>query len=321
VTECLKVLVSSASPDRVNYNAVLRHYVGEGFAQVLGADCVMTCSLDHSSEAARRFQPDLVLVFGSCMPDSCDYTALRTYCGRSGASLAFWLHDDPYEFDFNFKIYGYADIIFSNDRWAAEHINHPRVVHLPLAADHNAHFREIKDEFARDLFFCGAGFSNRISLLADCAPLIRSRRVEVLGSDWPASLNFCQNQRVPNASLPDYYASSRLTLNVGRRFNLANSKYQLDASTPGPRTFEAAMSGAVQCMYFEGAEILDYFVADREILLFDSPSELKNLLEEMEAAPDRRRAVAVAAQRRVLAEHTYAARARKILSSLGYPRD
>lgn len=314
-----KVLIASGSPDRVNHNAILREYVGLGFAQVLGAASVMSCSLDHASSAAARFQPDLVLIFGSCMPDSCDYTALRTSCARSGATLAFWLHDDPYEFDFNYKIYGLADIVFSNDRWAMEHINHPSVHHMPLGADIAAHYRDLRPEFQRDLFFCGAGFSNRVGLLADCAPLFNDLRVEVLGADWPASLPFCKNSRVPNAALPDYYASSLATLNVGRRFNLANSKYQLDASTPGPRTFEAALSGTVQCMYFEGAEILDYFESDKEILLFDSPKELVAMLRRLEAEPERRRSIAQAAQRRAMDEHTYAARARSILMTVSAP--
>ncbi len=311
-----KVLIASGSPDRVNHNAVLREYVGLGFAQVLGAENVMSCSLDHACSAATRFQPDLVLIFGSCMPDSSDYTALRTSCVRSGATLAFWLHDDPYEFDFNYKIYNLADIIFSNDRWAMEHINHPDVHHMPLGADTAAHYRDIGSVFERDLFFCGAGFSNRVALFADCTTLFNGLRVEVLGADWPANLSFCKNRRVPNAALPDYYASSLATLNIGRRFNLANSKYQLDASTPGPRTFEAALSGAVQCMYFEGAEILEYFESDKEILLFDSPKELVSMLRHLEAEPEKRRSIAMAAQRRAMDEHTYAARARSILMAV-----
>jgi spore maturation protein CgeB len=102
------------------------------------------------------------------MPSSCDYTGLRSYCSSSSAALAFWLHDDPYEFDFNYKVYQYADFIFSNDKWAAVHIDRPNVFHLPLAADPKVHFRPINSNMDRDVFFCGVAFPNRQQLLGDC---------------------------------------------------------------------------------------------------------------------------------------------------------
>ncbi len=213
----IRVLVCSASPDRVNHNAVLRNYVARGFESVLQPGNVIATSFDLAAEAAKRFRPELIVVFGSCMPDSCDYTGLRTYCTRSGASLVFWLHDDPYEFDFNYKIYRYADMIFSNDRWAAEHFDHPRVGHLPLAADRVAHFRRVGEEITRDVFFCGVGFPNRRQLVTDCAQLFSTLKVDILGADWSTGLPFCRNERVPNDSLPDRYASSLVTLNIGRR--------------------------------------------------------------------------------------------------------
>ncbi|BDB25192.1 glycosyltransferase [Cupriavidus sp. P-10] len=312
----IKVLVCSASPDRVNHNAVLRNYVARGFEGVLQPGHVIATSLDSAVESAKRFRPDLIVVFGSCMPDSCDYTGLRTYCARSGASLVFWLHDDPYEFDFNYKIYRYADMIFSNDRWAAQHFDHPRVGHLPLAADRDAHFRPVGQDIARDVFFCGVGFPNRRQLVADCVPLLGNFKVEILGAEWDTALPFCRNERVHNEALPDLYASSRVTLNIGRRYNLANSRYSLDASTPGPRTFEAAMAGAVQCTYFEGPELLDHFDVGSEMLIFDSPAELAELVESMAGEPERRRSIAQAAQDRALRDHTYEARARSMLASL-----
>lgn len=312
------VLVCSASPDQVNTNTVLRSYVGRGFSEILPVGNVMTCSFDYAVEAARRFHPELVVVFGSCMPASCDYTDLRTYCSRSSAVLVFWLHDDPYEFDFNYKIYNYADFIFSNDKWAVTHMDHPRVFHLPLAADPQAHYRQLKGEIERDVFFCGVGFPNRRQLLVDCAENISSFRVEVLGAEWPESLKFCNNTRVSNEVLPDYYATSLVTLNLGRDFNLANRKYQLDATTPGPRTFEAAMSGAVQCAFLDGFELSDYFIFGEEILIFDSPSELRVLIDELIADPMGRNQIAEKSQARALKDHTYAKRALQLLSYCGF---
>lgn len=311
-----KVLVCGASPDRVNNNAVLRNYVARGFEEALTEERVMATSLDYAVDAVWQFRPDLLVVFGSCMPDSCDYTRLRTYCVRSNATLVFWLHDDPYEFDFNYKIYNYADMIFTNDKWAARHFNHPRVAHLPLAADSVLHFRKLPVEIKRDLFFCGVGFQNRRELMLESVPFLNGFDTLICGAEWP-ELPLFRNKRINNDDLPDYYASSRVTLNIGRKFNLANSKYQLDPTTPGPRTFEAALAGAVQCYYFDSCEILEYFEPESEIILFDSPKELVEIIENLKEDAHTRNKISRTAQERALKDHTYAQRAKKILDSVG----
>lgn len=312
----MKVLICGASPDRINRNAILRNYVARGFRQVLGEEQVSCCSLDIASEVATLSRPHLIVVFGSCMPESCDYTRLRNYCSSSGAALAFWLHDDPYEFDLNFKIYNYADYIFSNDKWAVEHINHNNVHHLPLAADEELHFLNVKAAMDRDVFFCGVGFPNRVQLLLDSQDQLSSLNVEVLGAEWPETLKLATNRRVPNEAISGLYNASLVTLNIGRRHNLANERYQLDASTPGPRTFEAAMSGAVQCYFVEGLEITEYYKPNEEILLFDSPNELRLIIEELRENPSKRKIIAENAQARTLKDHTYANRAKAILSKI-----
>lgn len=309
-----RVLVCSASPDHLNHNATLRGYVASGFQQILGEANVRSCSYELADSEALQFQPELVLVFGSCMPATCVYQGLQRYCARTGALLAFWLHDDPYEFDFNFKAVECADIIFSNDKWAVSHFRHDRVYHLPLAADEAAHRRPINYDKERDVFFCGVAFPNRQQLLSDCAEMLQRVDTLILGAEWPAHLPFASNVRVSNDMLPEYYARSRVTLNIGRRHNLANDRYSLDASTPGPRTFEAAMAGAVQCYFVEGLEILDYFDPKQgEIFLFDSPSELRQHVEALRDDPDYGVRCSEAAQRRVIAEHTYRHRAQEIL--------
>ncbi|MEC4596532.1 CgeB family protein [Burkholderia vietnamiensis] len=313
----MKVLIAGASPDAINNNAVLRGYVANGFRGLDKVADVTVCSLESATMIAKAAVPDLILVFGSCMPLEAHYLPLKQVAMDLGATMAFWLHDDPYEFDHAAKIVPLADIIFSNDKWTSTHYPHPHVVHLPLAADPNAHFRNFKTEKARDLFFCGVGFNNRVQLLRDCAAHLRDINVEVLGDGWPEDLGFAANRRIRNDVLPDMYASSLITLNVGRRHNLANERFNLDASTPGPRTFEAAAAGTVQCMFVEGLEISDYYdESSGEILLFDSPAELRQHCEMLKDDPAMAKRISLAAQARTLRDHTYQNRAEKILHSV-----
>lgn len=310
----MKVLISGASPDAINNNAVLRNYVANGFRKLESVEAVRVCSLESSESAIRNFCPDLVVVFGSCMPSVSYYLGLKQVALDTQACVAFWLHDDPYEFDYSRRIVSIADIVFSNDRWSATHYSHPNVHHLPLAADPEAHCRDFVANKERDVFFCGVGFPNRVQLLRDCADALRSFRVEVAGAEWPSDLPFADNRRVPNADLPDLHARSLVTLNLGRRFDLGNERFQLDASTPGPRTFEAAAAGTVQCMFVEGLEIDEYYSErDGEILLFDSPTELRRHIEMLRDDAAKAREIAIAAQKRTLRDHTYENRATTLL--------
>ncbi|MBR8358464.1 glycosyltransferase [Burkholderia vietnamiensis] len=311
----IKVLISGASPDTVNNNAALRGYVANGFRGVPGITNVQACSLESAALLARISRPDLIVVFGSCMPSVSYYLDLKQAALDSGSCMAFWLHDDPYEFDYSQKIAPLADIIFSNDRWSAMHYAHPYVYHLPLAADRDAHFREFNNSKARDVFFCGVGFPNRIQLLRDCVSALKDFHVEVVGVEWPTDLSFASNRRILNSALPDLYSTSLVTLNMGRRLNLGNERFNLDASTPGPRTFEAAAAGTVQCLFVEGLEIDDYYSAQNdEILLFDSPRELHQHIEMLRDDRQRAQNIAISAQRRTMMDHTYTNRAERLLA-------
>lgn len=324
VTDNLRVIITGGTPDWVNRNVSLRKYVADGFAEVLGWDQVVNLPLEVVPSRVRKWMPGLVVVFGSCLPDYCEYSELRHACDQAGAIMAFWVHDDPYEFDSNAKIVRIADHIFSNDRWASEHYNRENVWHLPMAA--SPMLRHPVEEVAhgdddakqRDVFFCGVGFQNRKRMLKDLSAILNKVHTEIFGDEWDtAELPFCYNQRIPNDQMSEYYASSRIVLNLGRDFNFANSKYLLTPSTPGPRTFEAAMAGACQMMFVDSLEIMDYFEIDKEIVLFDNPAEFETKLIDLLNDSDKRARIGVSAHLRCLKEHTYAARAQQILANTG----
>lgn len=309
-----RVLVCGASPDNQNRNVVLRSYVAEGFWQLRGIESVVNVPLEHAATKASSARPELVVCFGSCMPDDADYSGIKRYCAQTGATLVFWLHDDPYEFDFSYKIKDVADLVFSNDKWCAEHYDHPRAFHLPLAASERAHWRPISATKDVNIFFCGVAFGNRIKLLRDLAKPLQEHGAVVLGDGWPESeLPFCRNQRLPNNELSDRYARAWITLNMGRDYHYANDRFKLDPSTPGPRTFEAAMAGTTQLFFVESLEIVDYYAPGTEVLLYNSVREFRECIEAMVGDRTRCLAIAAAAQQRTLREHTYLHRAQTML--------
>ena len=307
------LLVCGAFPDALNHNAGLRDAIVGGLRECLPPDAVRECRFEQAAAAVAATRPDAVLLVGSCYPDALRYGPLREACDRTGTRLVFWLHDDPYELDTNYRAAEVADAIFTSDRWAARHYAHPHTYHLPMAADPVAHRRPAADRRYVDFFFCGVAFPNRVNLLRDLAPHLAEFNASVFGDGWPADLPFCRNQRLKAGQVADLCAVSLLTLNVGRHLDLANRRFQLPASTPGPRTFEAAMAGAVQLVFVESLEIVDYFTPGEEILLFDTPAEAAELLRDLRREPARAARIGAAAQRRALAEHSYAHRARQLL--------
>jgi spore maturation protein CgeB len=311
------ILITGASPDRTNRNTVLRSYVVEGFQQLASLENVSHCPLEQAADITEEYRPDLVLCFGSCMPDDADYFALRYACDKSNAILAFWLHDDPYEFDYSNKACTVADYIFSNDKWSSLHYDHDRVFHLPLAASKTAHWRPLTDVKDIDIFFCGVAFPNRVRLVSDLTPILTKFKTTVLGDQWPENkLSFAKNTRLPNDQLSDYYARSRLTLNIGRDFHYANDRYKLVPSTPGPRTFEAAMAGTTQLYFVESLEIEDYYQPNTEIILFNSAAEFEEIVVKALDGHLDISAIQAAAQTRTLSDHTYFSRAKQMLAIL-----
>jgi spore maturation protein CgeB len=314
------VVLTGASPEPFNRNAALLRDVAEGFGSLLGTE---TVCVTHAEFATRRVldrAPQLVVTFGSCLPDCCDFSHLRKACDVVGCPLVFWLHDDPYEFDARVKVLPYADHIFTNDRAAA--LQYPRASawHLPLAASPRRHWIDIathRPSYDVDVFFCGTGYPNRQQMLCDLRPVLETVRTRVCGSYWDTkAISFCHNDRIDNSDLPRHYASSRTVLNMGRIYDLSN-RHRLAASTPGPRTFEAAMSGACQLYFADSLEVLDYFDADREIILFDDVKSFRQQLTSLIEDDARRTAIAAAAQTRALRDHTYAARVNSLLDRVG----
>jgi spore maturation protein CgeB len=313
----IDVLIVSAFPESLNTNASLQQYVKWAFQSILGERQVLLSPLEASPGLIRQLKPKLVLLFGSCMLDISVYRPIRLACNEVDTKIAFWLHDDPYEFDYSFKAEEISDYIFSNDRWASMHYSHPHVLHLPMAASRRAHYYPWSECKHYDVLFCGAGFPNRIQLVKDLSGILEKYRSSIYGSGWPKELKIVDNQRINNSELAEMYSRSHIVLNIGRHFNLANNKFLLDPSTPGPRTFEAAMAGTVQFYFVESLEITEYFRADEEIILFDGPDDFSRNLERLMDEPLQAKKIALAAQARALKEHSYENRCRKILAFCG----
>lgn len=314
----LRTYITSTVRDAINTNHRIRQYIHRGFLEICPASEVAAGPLDTAVARILEFGPDLILAVGTLASDDADLLSLRHAADAARARLAFWLHDDPYEFDYGPKAERLAHVIFSNDSWAVPHYDHPIVRHLPLAGDRQTHYRTVTPAAERDLAlsFCGVAYPNRVDILRSAQKALARVPVAVYGADWPDDLRFARNERLTPEEMAELAGRSLLTLNVGRALDIANRRYSLPASTPGPRTFETALSGCAQAFFVSGLEITDHFEAREEILLFDTAAELAALVEQAMDDPEHAIRVARNAQARALRDHTYEARARTILATL-----
>jgi spore maturation protein CgeB len=144
-------------------------------------------------------------------------------------------------------------------------------------------------------------------LLIAPAEQLPQERFVVAGANYPNGVVWPPNvERVEHVS-PEahssFYCGQRYTLNITRA-NMVEAGF-----SPSVRLFEAAAAG-VPIISDRWPGIESIFKVGGEILIADMPEHVVNILSEL--PEDRRRAIAAAARKRVLADHTAEQRARQL---------
>lgn len=145
------------------------------------------------------------------------------------------------------------------------------------------------------------------SLLLDPARALGERRFVVAGPQYPAGIDWPANveriDHLPPHAHRAFYSAQAFTLNVTRADMIAAGW------SPSVRLFEAAGCGIpIISDAWEGLESL--FTPDEDILIARTREDVIQILTSM--GEDRRRAIGAAGRRRVLAEHSAAARAQQL---------
>jgi spore maturation protein CgeB len=314
----MSILIFGTLPAKLNTNGLIARHVANATRRVLPRLEVIESSVTAAAALIDARRPMLAIGIGSAAMGSVSFEEIAYAAKRVNAPLVYWLHDDPYEFDYSWRLNGLADWIFTNDKTSLFHYGTEFVSHLPLAASLDDHFRSFIPIALRpiNIFFCGYAYPNRNMVVYRLRHLLRQWSALILGDGWDPSLEFCVNRRLTAEEISEHYSISKLTLNIGRVFNIANQQYEIVPSTPGPRTFEAAAAGALQCCFVDSTEIFEYFEEEKEILTFSSVQDLSTIITQIIAHPDKFSAIASASQQRVRRDHTYDRRVETILSVL-----
>ncbi len=316
----VRVLICGDAPLESEANASIRGAIHDGWVQLLSAEQVFTASLDSAAAAIAALRPGLVLCVGSYLPETAYFGELARAARATGAVTVFWATEDPYEKDASYRIEPHFDAIFTCDRASLRFYDRARVFHLPLAGCPQRHYVRLAEPDQApvppiDVLFCGVAFANRREIVGRLMPMLAGLRVAVIGPGWGGLGAGFSEQRIDKARLVALYGQAKIVLNLGRSLSFENARHQIAASTPGPRTFEAAMAGGLQFFHEDTLEIRDYF-EDDEVPGFSGALDFRRLLHQFLAAPELRRATARRAQQRALEAHSYASRAGAMLRCL-----
>ena len=278
---------------------------------------------DIRAEARRELSDAEVGIVGSYFPDGIQ--AVDQLLDSPAAIKAFYDIDTPITaaalrrdhrteylkaeqipgFDVYFSFTGGPTLLEIEQRFGAR-----LAVPLYCSFDPSQHRRfGVNQRFACELSYMGTYAPDRQAKLEELlllpAEKLAKNKFIVAGPQYPKDIHWPGNVRRIVHLNPRwharFYSSSRLTLNLTRR-EMVTAGY-----SPSVRLFEAAACGAaIVSDNWPGLE--SFFTAGKEILL---PVDGQDVVRYLALDDAELRQIGEAAQRRVLAEHTSAVRARE----------
>lgn len=237
---------------------------------------------------------------------------------------AVWFTEDPYELETNQRHATAFQCVFSNDSGSVG--AYQRAEHLSMAADLDlvpwARPRPPK----KLVFFSGTAWPNRKALLTElCAAWPHPERLDLhLVANPVVEAQAPHTRLAPGITLQPPIAISEFelrasnslcTLVIGRDFS--GSGAHRYARSPGPRLFEAGLTGS--CQLVHAAEIPDMPSNLEEgvhFLRFGSLEQLLSLLHQAYADPAPFAAIGAAMASSIRAHHSYDQRADQLVQAL-----
>lgn len=261
------------------------------------------------------WRPDLVLALAQAPLNRLLLQRLK----RAGIRTAMWFVEDYAVFDY-WRTYAPLYDVFAviqKEPFVSllRDIGQPHAPYLPLAALPSFHQMPVltpeeRAEYGAEIAFLGAGYPNRRQAFRALA----DRDFKIWGSDWDGETVLARHiqrggARISAEESVRIYAATTININL-------HSSIQADRLVSGgdfvnPRTFELACMGAFQLV--DRRRLLPELFAGDELATFDSMPQCLSLLEHFTACPEERAAFAERARARVLRDHTYQQRMRRLL--------
>lgn len=265
---------------------------------------------------AERFEPDLVLCMAQAPLSRQGLSRLR----KDGVPTAMWFVEDYRLFTYWRAFAPLYDVfaVIQKEPFLSELARNgvANALYLPLAADPEVHkplnlSPAEERRFGAELSFMGAGYPNRRAAFRHLARY----GLKIWGTEWEgdtelAPLVQMQGQRISTEDAVRIFNAAAVNLNL--HSSVKASELVPHGDFVNPRTFEIAACGAFQLV--DSRTLMPELFGEDDLATFSSLPELEEKIVYFAGKPEERKAFADRARARVLADHTYAARMRALLS-------
>lgn len=275
------------------------------------------------------FEPDLMLHIVGRIPNR-----ILKAIKKLKTKTAIWYLDDPQEINFTSVNGAFYDHVYTVEpNCVAEHKN---AKFLPLGCfTHIYKPMEVEEKYKSDICFIGVPFPRRVEFFDEMADFLKDYNVKIIGGGpnvgraddpwmWKRKLKrldvldkFITDEIIFPEEAAKYYNGAKINLNLHRagtddRFTHGNPK-NIQPVGISERTFCVAGCGGFQLIDNYRSNLSEQFEIGKEIAVFDSNDDFKKKIEYYLAHEEERKKIAEAGMKRVLADHTYEKRLKKIL--------
>ena len=314
-----RVLVVAAYDEALNAHAAHRERALERHGQTVtrfdlnarpglltrlrGGDLVSR--LDRELEVVA---PDVVLVVrGEALSAQAITTLRRDHPG----TWVNWVPDDLHGLAIVQHALPAYDMVFAAGTDVVDELSRQldRPVHyLPLAADPSVYKpMRSRDQYRANVVFAGTATPRRERHLADLVEF----GLALWGPGWRRTSlrDYCRGEQLDTENFVRAYAGASVAINIHRA---ADAEPAVVERGVNQRTFEVAAIGVPQVVDFRG-DLAQHFTDREELLVYRSVEEMRALVEAALQDPVAAEAVAKAGRDRLLAEHTYMHRLKRLL--------
>jgi spore maturation protein CgeB len=263
---------------------------------------------DRLGKAVLQHQAHLVLVVEGAELTAGMVTSLKR---DSDAAWAAWFIGETRSIPLMEALSAAYDCLFVPGTDLVEQLrgaSRPPTIHLPPGCDPSVHRpMKARDQFRANVVFVGAATPRREQLLGELTEF----GLAIWGPGWRRTplKDYCRGEMLELDDFVRACAGASVAVNIHRENNGGGT-----ATGCNQRLFELAAIGVPQVVD-NRADLPLAFDTGRELLTFDTGSELRLLVQELIQDPTTAERLAQAGRRRALAEHTYMHRLGAILGA------
>ena len=259
--------------------------------------------LDLSGRVARavaQARPKVVLVIRG---DGLPLESVATLKREGGAVWANWFPDDIRGLAVMQRVAPAYDWVFvtGSDLLAAlQSGGRETLGYLPLGCDPSVHRpMRARGPFRANVVFAGTATPRRVEFLTE----LMEFGLALWGEGWRKTplKDYCRGGLGTSEDYVRAYAGATVGVNIHQSLDPDPTR---DMRSCNARLFEAAAIGCAQVVDFR-VDLPRHFEDNSEILVFQSPSELKGLVKRALENNAYRERLAANARQRALREHTY----------------